>query len=717
MAKAQSKKTINPQDVYKKFKKLSVDPINRKYIKTGCNVLDDILTEGKGLPLGCFIEFTSQTGIGKCVTGDTIVCVNNVFQKIKNGINQDGFSEAEGEILSDPFASLEDAVDTYSHKYREFVDTIVTLNDVHGNTISCTPSHPLLVVTNDNACVWKQAKDIQLGDNIIMRATTTFEDIPFNSKKYIEGYSIDHTIQNTSGDSFLYVLENDVSFIRNVLEKAEYVCKNESNVKLDTRYYYNEYTHEKSNKQTRYYYKINGIEFKNDFYEPMTLEELLNKVCGMFDNNNALLRDDVISFQFTSEQNAIDFQKMMATIGFVGHRSRIQTYKYSDCLKLTKSSSFHLAKTLLSLTKTRKLELLSYINKLQNIYATNNNSGNNLFGIEESRSYNTCTVSEKKVIFDKQFVYDYSIPESHRFIANGFVSHNTTIMLDIAKHVIEEGKKVLYIDAECGINEGILESTGLINAYNDDNFMLFSTSSFNNCGELLDAAVADPEVSLIVIDSITALIPDELTDIDKKISDGQIGIHSRYTGNLLTRYKNKINNSEKTIVFINQMRKKIPMGYGHANDEPAGGNAQRFSMDIRLMMKKIDYVFRDESKETPIGSINEIWAIKNRIVLPNIHRQIKLLYGKGIDDDLNYESWLINNGIVEQGSAGWYTINWNGEQKKIKGKNKYTEWVKENLEEIKSFIDNAESKFMSNYNNGEYDIDDDSLSELESDLE
>ena len=142
MAKAPSKKTINPQDVYKKFKKLSVDPINRKYIKTGCDVLDDILTEGKGLPLGCFIEFTSQTGIGKCVTGDTIVCVNNVFQKIKTGITQDGFSEAEGKIISDPFASIEDAVDTYSHKYREFVDTIVTLNDVHGNTISCTPAHP-----------------------------------------------------------------------------------------------------------------------------------------------------------------------------------------------------------------------------------------------------------------------------------------------------------------------------------------------------------------------------------------------------------------------------------------------------------------------------------------------------------------------------------------------------------------------------------------------
>ena len=135
------------------------------------------------------------------------------------------------------------------------------------------------------------------------------------------------------------------------------------------------------------------------------------------------------------------------------------------------------------------------------------------------------------------------------------------------------------------------------------------------------------------------------------------------------------------------------------------------------MMKKIEYIFRDAGKETPIGSINEIWAIKNRIVLPNVHRQIKLLYGKGIDAALNYESWLINNGIVEQGSAGMYIINWNGEQKKIKGKNKYSEWVKENLEEIKSFIDNAESKFMSNYNNGEYDIDDDSLSELGSDLE
>ena len=90
----------------------------------------------------------------------------------------------------------------------------------------------------------------------------------------------------------------------------------------------------------------------------------------------------------------------------------------------------------------------------------------------------------------------------------------------------------------------------------------------------------EKNIKLIVVDSLTALTPDELTEDDKKISDGQIGIQARYTGNLLKRYRGRINNSEKAVIFINQMRVKMN-GY-RANEEPAGGNAQQFTMDSIL---------------------------------------------------------------------------------------------------------------------------------------
>ena len=152
MAKSKTKtgsKSIDPNEIYNKFKKMTIAPTERKNVKTGCEVLDDLFSKGKGIPLGTFIEFTSQSGIGKCVTGDTIVCVNNTFKKISEGITCDGFTEETGSILSEPSKYLQDSQDTYSHKYREFVDTIITLNDVHGNSISCTPEHPLLVIDSD----------------------------------------------------------------------------------------------------------------------------------------------------------------------------------------------------------------------------------------------------------------------------------------------------------------------------------------------------------------------------------------------------------------------------------------------------------------------------------------------------------------------------------------------------------------------------------------
>lgn len=260
----------------------------------------------------------------------------------------------------------------------------------------------------------------------------------------------------------------------------------------------------------------------------------------------------------------------------------------------------------------------------------------------------------------------------------------TTLVLDIARHLCEQGQRTLYIDVETGLSENLLKKIGLMPYYNDL-FMVLNPTTFNALGEILDDAVKEPSIKLIVIDSVTALTPDELTEYGRKISDGQIGIQSRYTGNLLKRYRERINNNEKTMIFINQMRTKIPSGYGHAYDAPAGGNAQQFTMDIRLMMKCVEKINAQDKHQ--IGAINEIWAIKNRHGEPFKKYNVKLMFGKGIDELQEYAQWLIDNGVADKRGGGNFTVTWHGKEIKFKGQIFYEEWINDNAEEIKKFID------------------------------
>lgn len=678
--------------IYQQFKKGTIDPASRKYLTTGHSVIDALLSEGKGLPLGCYIELSSSSGCGKCVTGDSIVFVDGKFKRIEDDIESIGFTESNDneEIMS------RQGYVHFSHRYKEHVSSVVTISDVHGNKITCTPIHPLLVKREDGQKEWVKAQDISLKDKIVM-ATPYIRQKPIKKTKetllsYLEGYDLLKSKQYWKYGFMLDIAQQNLDTICAELEKYgitksdnwgeyEYTERNLDQYKL--------YVHQKDGKEDKVYIRIDlddsslqkhvhdvtKQDDKKVFYRAMELEELIAKIAGVVDSvgnitfNSKEVINKKISLFATDKQDICDIQAMLALLGIVGHQSIVNNCKYQYCLNLTLTSSVILANLIEPYILIKRNDLLAFIDetKSEQLYMTNH-----------------LKVSEICTEARDCFVYDYSIPETHEFFVNGIVSHNTTLVLDIAKHLCEQGQRVLYIDAETGLSENLLGKMGLMPYYNDL-FWVLNPTTFNAVGEILDKAVTDPATKMIVIDSVTALTPDELTEDGRRISDGQIGIQSRYTGNLLKRYRERINNNEKIMVFINQMRTKIPTGYGHAYDAPAGGNAQQFTMDIRLLMKCIESIKAPDGHQ--IGAINKIWAIKNRYGEPFKEYNVKLMFGKGVDELREFAQWLVDNGVADKKGGGNYTVCWNGKELKFKGQSVYEDWVAENAEEIKEFID------------------------------
>lgn len=697
--------------LYQQFKKGTVDPSQRKYITTGHSIIDALLSEGKGIALGRYIELSSKSGCGKCVTGDTIVDVNGVLQRIDNDIEHIGFTEAnEKSIIRSRNGCVE-----FSHKYKEHVSTVVTISDVHGNKISCTPIHPLLVIREDGSEEWVNAEKLKLKDKVLMaplpqlNSNEQFDYEYINTKKvqdknkdvilsYLEGYDL---LKSKSYWKFGFMLDvgrQSVDCFCEELEKYKIQKSNDwgeyeySERNIDQ---YKLYTHQKEGKEDKVYIRIDLDEqtvdkhvnhlvtAKNDdddfvkqFYRPMNVCEFFAKVAGMLDaSGNVYFNQKDIAFKkislfANSKEDISCLQRMLSMFGIVGHQSIIQNFKHKYCLNLTPVSSFILAKIIKPFVILKHVDIDLFIRgfELNDI-------------VLDKRNY--LKISEICIEAKDCFVYDYTVPTTHEFLANGIVSHNTTLVLDIVRHVCEQGYRVLYIDAETGLSDNLITKMGLME-YFDNQFVVATTTTFDKTGALLDIAVKDPNIALIVVDSLTALTPDELVAPGKKISEGRIGIQAVNTGNLLKRYRERINNNEKTIIFINQMRTHIPMGYGNAYDAPAGANAQQFTMDIRLLMKCSEVLKADDGHQ--IGAINEIWAIKNRDGEPFKRYTVKLMFGKGVDEVSEYARWLIDNGVVEKGKTGYHTLTWNGQEIKLRSQALYNEWVEQNFEEIKQFV-------------------------------
>lgn len=273
----------------------------------------------------------------------------------------------------------------------------------------------------------------------------------------------------------------------------------------------------------------------------------------------------------------------------------------------------------------------------------------------------------------------------------------TTGALHISRVYCMQGKKVLYLDYEHGVNDSQIKGMGLDAflydgvANPDGTFVLYQVQTYRD-GEKILNSIMD-SVDLVIIDSITAVLTENVRD--RSVEDVTIGVDARAQSAFLRKYKADVNRYGCTWILINQMRTKIATGYGQqTTDKAAGGNALKFYPDIRLMMKK---AFKGElkrqeetvngTKEVPFGAINTIWAEKNRYERPNIPMNIAVIFGHGIANEFAYYDFLENQGAIKKTGA-WYSIKVPGADcpDKLQGMNRVIEWISSNKDAVREYI-------------------------------
>ena len=203
-------------------------------------------------------------------------------------------------------------------------------------------------------------------------------------------------------------------------------------------------------------------------------------------------------------------------------------------------------------------------------------------------------------------------------------SGKTTIALQAVAEVQKTGGRAAFIDAEHALDPVYSKNLGV----NLDELLLSQPDTGEQALEICEALVRSNAVSIIVIDSVAALVPQ--AEIEGEMGDSHVGLQARLMSQALRKLSGIINKTNTT-----------------------GGRALKFYSSVRLDVRRGEQIKMGDSV---IGNKTTIKVVKNKVAPPFKVATVDIMYGEGV----SYEGELVDLAsevdVIEK-SGAWYSYN------------------------------------------------------------
>ena len=268
--------------------------------------------------------------------------------------------------------------------------------------------------------------------------------------------------------------------------------------------------------------------------------------------------------------------------------------------------------------------------------------------------------------FPKGWIIEIYGPES---------SGKTTIALHAIAEVQKTGGRAAFIDAEHALDPVYAQKLGV----NINELLLSQPDTGEQALEICDALVKSEAVSIVVIDSVAALVPQ--AEIEGEMGDSHVGLQARLMSQALRKLSGTISKTKTTAIFINQLREKVGVLFGNPETTP-GGRALKFYSTIRLDIRRGEQIKMGDSV---IGNKTNIKVVKNKVAPPFKTATVDIMYGEGVSKTGELVDLASENNIIQK-SGAWFSYN--GE-KIGQGRENVKQYLKMNpdiLEEIENKV-------------------------------
>ena len=223
-------------------------------------------------------------------------------------------------------------------------------------------------------------------------------------------------------------------------------------------------------------------------------------------------------------------------------------------------------------------------------------------------------------------------------------SGKTTFALQAIASVQKSGGRAAFIDAEHALDPVYAQKLGV----NINELLLSQPDTGEQALEICDALVKSQAISIVVIDSVAALVPQ--AEIDGEMGDSHVGLQARLMSQALRKLSGTISKTNTIAIFINQLREKVGVMFGNPETTP-GGRALKFYSTIRLEVRRSEQL---KMGDGVVGNKTNIKVVKNKVAPPFKTAVVDIMYGEGVSKEGEVIDLGVEAGIVEKTGA-WYS--------------------------------------------------------------
>ena len=225
-------------------------------------------------------------------------------------------------------------------------------------------------------------------------------------------------------------------------------------------------------------------------------------------------------------------------------------------------------------------------------------------------------------------------------------SGKTTFALHAIAEVQKRGGRAAFIDAEHALDPTYAKNLGV----DINELLLAQPDTGEQALEICEALVRSEAVSIVVIDSVAALVPQ--AEIDGDMGDSHVGLQARLMSQALRKLSGTISKTKTTAIFINQLREKVGVMFGNP-ETTAGGRALKFYSTIRLDVRRSEAL---KMGDGIVGNKTTIKVVKNKVAPPFKSAVVDIMYGEGVSHEGEIIDLASDCGVLEK-SGAWYSYN------------------------------------------------------------
>ena len=252
-------------------------------------------------------------------------------------------------------------------------------------------------------------------------------------------------------------------------------------------------------------------------------------------------------------------------------------------------------------------------------------------------------------------------------------SGKTTLALHVVAEAQKAGGACAFVDAEHALDPVYAKKLGV----NIDELLISQPDVGEQALEIADTLVRSGAISVLVVDSVAALVP--RAELEGDMGDSHMGLQARLMSQALRKLTSSISKSNCLVIFINQIRQKIGIMFGNP-ETTSGGNALKFYASVRLDIRRIGAI---KDKDDIIGNQTRVKVVKNKVAPPFRTVEFDIMYGEGISKNGEIVDLGVSAEIIEK-SGSWFSYN---EQRIGQGRENVKRFLAENSDIAKEIED------------------------------